>query len=73
MSNRRKATGRTVLDNPLPGVVRHWPLPYQTPLTFGDRGCNLGGSGLRPLRFHDGRLRNRVERPTYRRDGSRKG
>lgn len=32
-----------------------------------NRGRNVGGSGLRPMRFADGRLRNRAQPKVYKR------
>lgn len=87
MPNRPKASGKTAFGVPLrllnisltymseaskesQSIRMHRNTAQR--ITFGDRGCNFGGSGLRPLRFADGRLRNRAEPKLYRQDGSRK-
>lgn len=76
MSNRPKASGRTAFGMPLSRAIAqlspHDNRKVTQAITFGDPGCNVGGSGLRRLRFDDGRLRNRVEPKLYRQDGTRK-
>jgi hypothetical protein len=41
---------------------------FEPPARRGvNRGCNVGGSGLKPMRFADGRLRNRAQPKVYKR------
>lgn len=68
MSNSRtfrRKTGETAGGE---ATIRVFEMIVPDPHERGEnRGCNIGGSGLKPMRFPDGRPRNRAVPKVYKR------